>query len=75
MAAYIRAVHTIRAWLKRGPWPAPHHPWLPIRRMACGYDDRLTDHRCTGCRRRRAESALDQLRALDARHSENGMSR
>jgi hypothetical protein len=43
--------------------------------MACGYDDRLTDHRCTGCRRRRAESALDQLRALDARHTENGMTR
>ena len=49
------------------------HPWLPIADTACGYEFRLVAPECEGCIRRREESALDQLRALDARHTENGI--
>lgn len=53
--------------------PQPH-PWHPqqISDIACGYDDRLTDRACQGCRRARTESPLDQLQALDPQHSEDG---
>ena len=49
------------------------HPWLKVADTACGYDDRLTHPKCEGCHRQRAESPLDQLRAIDARHSEDGI--
>lgn len=49
------------------------HPWEDIADVACGYDYRLTSPRCTGCHRAREESTLDQLRALDARHTEDGL--
>ena len=49
------------------------HPWLKIDDAACGYDLRMTAPECAGCIRQREESALDQLRALDARHTENGI--
>ena len=49
------------------------HPWLPIADAACGYDLRMTARECIGCIRRREESPLDQLRTLDARHSEDGI--
>lgn len=54
----------------------PHvHPWLPIADMACGYDQRLADPGCAGCIRCRAESALQQLQRLDARHTEDGLAK
>lgn len=51
------------------------HPWhrRTIPDVACGYDDRLTDQRCTGCHRSRSESPLDQLQSLDARHTVDGL--
>lgn len=53
--------------------PLPH-PWEPrITDVACGYDDRMTEPKCAGCHRQRAESPLDQLRAIDARHGEDGI--
>lgn len=52
--------------------PMPH-PWLPIADAACGYDQRLSAPECAGCIRRRREGPLDQLRALDDRHSEDGL--
>ena len=52
-----------------------HHPWLPIADVACGYDLRMTAPECVGCIRRREESALDQLRKIDARHTEDGLRR
>jgi hypothetical protein len=51
------------------------HPHLPIQDVACGYDQRLTDPRCDGCHRSRAESALDQLHALDSGHGVDGYER
>lgn len=52
--------------------PQPH-PWRPIANTACGYDGRMTDKRCNGCCRQRPESALEQLQAMDKRHTENGL--
>ncbi|NCC40570.1 MAG: hypothetical protein EOM21_14170 [Gammaproteobacteria bacterium] len=50
------------------------HPWKPeICDTACGYDERMTHPKCAGCHRQREESPLDQLRALDARHTEDGL--
>jgi len=50
------------------------HPWIPsISDVACGYDERLTYPWCQGCIRSRAESPLDQLQALDSKHSEDGI--
>lgn len=44
--------------------PAPH-PWYPeITDVACGFDERLTSPRCTGCHRARHESPRQQLDAL-----------
>ena len=44
--------------------PRPH-PWHPeIRDVACGFDERLTSLKCTGCHRARAESPRQQLDAL-----------
>ena len=52
------------------------HPWIvTVANAACGYDERLTHPKCTGCYRQREESPLDQLRAIDARHSEDGLKR
>ena len=43
------------------------HPTEPsILDRACGFDGRLTDARCYGCHRARAESPQDQLDALHA---------
>ena len=52
-----------------------HHPWQPITDVACGYDERMTHAKCTGCHRQREESPLDQLQALDARHTEDGIAK
>ena len=49
------------------------HPWLDIEDCACGYEHKLRDDRCRDCRKARAEDPLDQLRALDARHTEDGI--
>ena len=51
------------------------HPWLNVADTACGYDERLTHPKCMGCYRQREESPLDQLRAIDARHTENGITK
>jgi hypothetical protein len=52
--------------------PLPH-PWEPrILDTACGYDERMRHAGCAGCHRQREESPLDQLRAMDARHTEDG---
>lgn len=50
------------------------HPFEPrILDTACGFDSRMVDLKCAGCHRQREESPLDQLRALDARHTEDGI--
>jgi hypothetical protein len=49
---------------RHGPLP---HPWLPIADVACGFDERLTDRRCQGCHRARADSPPEQLDALNGR--------
>jgi hypothetical protein len=61
--------------VKHGCWrDGPlHHPWLPIADTACGFDARMTHSKCTGCHRQREESPLDQLQALDSRHTEDGL--
>jgi hypothetical protein len=42
-----------------GPKP---HPWHGnIIDMACGYDHRMTEHRCAGCWRQRVEAPIDQI--------------
>jgi hypothetical protein len=52
------------------------HPWIEeITDVACGYDERMTHAKCTGCHRQREESPLDQLQALDARHTEDGIAK
>ena len=39
--------------------PRPH-PWYPeIRDVACGFDERLTSLKCTGCHRARAQQQRD----------------
>ena len=40
---------------------AKPHPWEPIGDVACGYDGKLEDKRCTKCHRRRHENPKDQL--------------
>lgn len=50
-----------------------HHPWEPIPDCACGFDLRMTHPKCAGCHRQREESPLDQLQAIDSRHSEDGL--
>lgn len=60
---------------RHGCWRATplQHPFIPaITDTACGYDERMEHSKCTGCHRQREESPLDQLRALDARHTEDG---
>ena len=55
--------------------PTPH-PWHDsIRDAACGYALRLEDRGCQGCWRCRSESALEQLRHLDPRHTEDGLAK
>lgn len=50
------------------------HPWLSrVMDTACGYDERMTHTKCAGCHRQREESPLDQLQALDGRHSDDGI--
>ena len=50
------------------------HPWhKEVEDRACGYEHRLRDDRCRDCHRARAEETLDQLRALDKRHTEDGI--
>ena len=52
------------------------HPWISeIKDVACCYDERMMHAKCAGCHRQREESPLDQLRALDARHTEDGLVR
>lgn len=52
------------------------HPWKPeILDVACGFDGRMASPKCDGCFRQREESPLDQLRALDARHTEDGIAK
>ena len=48
------------AW---GCWThkAQPHPWEPIGDVACGYDGKLADKRCTKCHRSRPENPRDQL--------------
>jgi hypothetical protein len=66
-------VHRLWGCNRSGPLA---HPWIPsIPDVACGYDCRLFDPRCAGCYRARAESPLDQLKALDARQTENGIAK
>ena len=43
------------------------HPWEDITDVACGYDPRLTDPKCRGCRRCREETVEAQLQAVTAR--------
>lgn len=41
------------------------HPWHgEISDVACGYERRLLDERCGGCRRSRAENPADQIARL-----------
>jgi hypothetical protein len=61
---------------RHGCWrsTALAHPWEPrIPDVACGFDGRMTHVKCTGCHRQRVESPLDQLQALDARHTVDGL--
>jgi len=50
------------------------HPWCKeIEDTACGYDFRMVDDRCRDCHRARDETPLDQLAALDNRHTADGI--
>jgi hypothetical protein len=51
-----------------------NHPWhKEVEDVACGYENKLLDDLCRGCHRARAEDPLDQLSALDERHTEDGI--
>ena len=42
--------------------PLPH-PWLDIPDVNCGYHQRTTDKRCSGCHRQREAGPTEQLGA------------
>ena len=64
----LEAIATLTGLLFREPpgawgcWThkAQPHPWEEISDVACGYDGKLTDKRCTGCHRSRPENPRDQ---------------
>ncbi len=43
---------------------AKPHPWENLKDTACGYDPRLADPKCQGCRRCREETVGSQLQRV-----------